>query len=198
MSELYTLGACPAEEDTAQLGRTPDFERLNSLEVACYQATLIARYGPPPPGAKFEPLGCDHDFGHYAKLALRFDPENAAASAYAMIVDEGLGRWIHAGFTAPVEYPHSAAPVSSAKRRASTSRGTAATRWMRFAATETPSSSLTARSTAKFDTATAMNSPSSLQNGLLQRPAKPCGSPTVVRSNFKSQASIIFILCALI
>lgn len=111
MTRTYILGACPAEEDTAQLGRTPDFERLNRLEVACYQAALIARYGPPPAGAHFVPLGCNHDFGHYTELALRFDPEDEAASAYATIVDAGLGRWIHAGFTAPVEYPYSAAPI---------------------------------------------------------------------------------------
>ncbi len=53
MTELFVLGSSPAEEDTAQLGRTPDFDRLNRLEVDCYQAALIARYGPPPEGARF-------------------------------------------------------------------------------------------------------------------------------------------------
>ncbi len=111
MPETFILGSCPAEEDTAQLGRTPDFDRLNRLEVDCYQAALIARYGPPPAGARFARHGSTHDFGRYVELAIRFEPADEVAGAYAMLVDEGLGRWIHAGFTAPVEYPDSTLPV---------------------------------------------------------------------------------------
>ena len=111
MTELFVLGSSPAEEDTAQLGRTPDFDRLNRLEVDCYQAALIACYGPPPEGARFVRHGSNHDFGHYVELAIRFDPESEVASAYAYQVDEGLGRWFHAGFTAPVDYPTSTSPV---------------------------------------------------------------------------------------
>ena len=111
MTETFTLGPCPAEEDTAQLGRTPDFERLNLLEVDCYQAALIARYGPPPPEARFKRQGSDHDFGRYYEFALCFDPDDEAAAAYATLVDEGIGRWFHAGFTAPVDYPDSIRPM---------------------------------------------------------------------------------------
>jgi len=110
MTETLILGGCPAEEDTAQLGRTPDFTRLNRLEVDCYQAALVARYGPPPAGATFARDGSDHDFGRYTELALRFDPEDEAAVAYSTLIGEGLGRWFHAGFTAPVEYPDSTSP----------------------------------------------------------------------------------------
>lgn len=111
MSETFTLGPSPAEEDTAQLGRTPGFAMLNLLEVDCYQAALIARFGPPPAGARFTRQGNDHDFGRYHELALRFDPADDAEAAYATLVDEGLARWIDAGFTAPVEYPDSTKPV---------------------------------------------------------------------------------------
>lgn len=111
MFETTILGACPAEEDTAQLGRTPDFDRLNRLEVDCYQAALTAHYGPPPAGASFIRHCSNHDFGGYTELALRFDPENEAEAAYAAFVDEGLGRWFHGGFTPPVEYPDSASPT---------------------------------------------------------------------------------------
>jgi hypothetical protein len=111
MPETFILGACPAEEDTAQLGRTPDFDRLNRLEVDCYQAALIARYGPPPASASFTRHSSTHDFGRYVELALRFEPADEAAGAYACQVDEGLGRWFHAGFTAPVQYPDSTSPV---------------------------------------------------------------------------------------
>ncbi|WP_242140491.1 hypothetical protein [Sphingomonas sp. TREG-RG-20F-R18-01] len=110
MIEILTLGASPAEEDCAQLGRTPDFQRLNRLEVDCYQAALTARYGPPHGGAAFAHETSEHDFGRYTELALRFDPSDEAHALYAERVDEGLGRWFHAGFTAPVEYPDSTAP----------------------------------------------------------------------------------------
>lgn len=111
MTETLTIGASPAEEDCAQLGRTPDFQRLNRLEVDCYQAALIARYGPPPEGVAFARDTSTHDFGRYTELALRFDPTDEAHAAYAILADEGLGRWFHAGFTAPVEYPDSTSPV---------------------------------------------------------------------------------------
>lgn len=111
MPETFILGSCPAEEEPAQIGHTPDFDRLNLLEVDCYQAALIAHYGPPPPGAQFVRHWSDHDFGRYVELALRFDLNDETSRAYAMLVDEGLGRWFHAGFTAPVEYPSSRTPV---------------------------------------------------------------------------------------
>ncbi|WP_242140688.1 hypothetical protein [Sphingomonas sp. TREG-RG-20F-R18-01] len=111
MTETLTIGTIPAEEDCAQLGRTPDFQRLTRLEVDCYQAALIARYGPPPPGATFARDTSNHDFGRYTELALRFDPSDEAQAAYAMLADKGFGRWFHAGFTGPVEYPDSASLV---------------------------------------------------------------------------------------
>lgn len=111
MIETITIGASPAEEDCAQLGRTPDFQRLNRLEVDCYQAALVARYGPPPVGAGFARATSNHDFGRYTELALRFDPSDEAHADYAALLDEGLGRWFHAGFTAPVEYPDTTTPA---------------------------------------------------------------------------------------
>ena len=111
MIETMTIGASPAEEDCARLGRTPDFQRLNRLEVDCYQAALVARYGPPPAGAPCRRDTSDHDFGRYTELALRFESTDEAHASYAERVDEGLGRWFHAGFTAPVEYTDSTTPA---------------------------------------------------------------------------------------
>lgn len=104
MTATFTLGPCPAEEEPAQLGRTPDFDRLNRLEVDCYRAALIAYYGPPPLAARFRHQASSHDFGRYVELALRFDDNDEDAVRYAMLVDQGLARWFHAGFTAPVDY----------------------------------------------------------------------------------------------
>src|SRR3546814_5604696 len=40
MSNIIDLGGTPANEDCAQIGHTPDFERLNRLEVATYRAAV--------------------------------------------------------------------------------------------------------------------------------------------------------------
>ena len=109
--QTLTIGACPAEEEPAQLGISPDFARLNRLEVACYQAALIACYGPPPPSVEFKREASDHDFGRYVELAIRFDDQDETATDYAFRVEDGIGRWFHAGFTAPVDYPTAATPV---------------------------------------------------------------------------------------
>lgn len=111
MAQTWTLGPCPAEEEPAQLGITPDFARLNRLEVGCYQAALVACFGPPPGGASFVDETSDHDFGRYTELAIRFDEADVAAVDYARRLEHGIGRWFHAGFTAPVDYPTSRTPV---------------------------------------------------------------------------------------
>src|SRR3546814_13979214 len=76
----------------------------------------LAHYGPPPEGATFVRHGSHHDFGRYVEIAIRFDPEHEPASTYACQLDEGLGRWFHAGYTAPVEYPDSTSPRSEESR----------------------------------------------------------------------------------
>ena len=46
MPYTIDLGAGPAEEDCAQLGRSPDFDTLNILEIEAWRCALIARHGP--------------------------------------------------------------------------------------------------------------------------------------------------------
>lgn len=105
MPYFLDLGAGPAEEDCAQLGQTPDFDTLNRLEIEAYKCALIARYGQPPTGCRLAGLSNRHDFGRYVTLVLHIENElDEAVAAYAEAVEEGLGRWIEAGFTAPVTY----------------------------------------------------------------------------------------------
>lgn len=114
MSDIIDLGGAPANEDCAQLGHTPDFERLNRLEVATYRAAIIARFGPPPDGCVLLILTNRHDFGTYYTLGLKVDAGAArrdpAVGAYAETVENGLGSWIEAGFAAPVRYDDGEAP----------------------------------------------------------------------------------------
>src|SRR3546814_2859037 len=73
MANIIDLGGTPANEDCAQIGHTPDFERLNRLEVATYRAAVIARCGPPPDGCALISITNRHDFGIYRTLGLRID-----------------------------------------------------------------------------------------------------------------------------
>lgn len=114
MSDIIDLGGAPANEDCAQLGHTPDFERLNRLEVATYRAAIIARLGPPPEGCALVTLTNRHDFGVYYTLGLEIDAGAARrdpkVAAFAEAAGEGLGSWIEAGFAAPVRYDDGEAP----------------------------------------------------------------------------------------
>lgn len=119
MSYIIDIGGAPANEDCAQLGQTPDFEAVNTLEVLAYKLAIIARHGMPPAGCKLGPHTNRHDFGVYRTLALHIeDEEDEAVQAYAEAVEEGLGSWLEAGFTPPVIYAGDrCAPDGAAKRR---------------------------------------------------------------------------------
>ena len=119
MPHVIDLGAGPTNEDCAQLGQSPDFDALNRLEIATYKCALIARYGAPPPGCRLAALSNAHDFGRYVTLVLHIDDEtDEAVCAYAEQVEEGLGTWLEAGFSAPVihdgETPRIVHPDSTA------------------------------------------------------------------------------------
>ncbi|MCF8707001.1 hypothetical protein [Rhizorhapis sp. SPR117] len=114
MSDIIDLGGAPANEDCAQLGHSPDFERLNRLEVAVYRAAIIARFGPPPEGCALVSITNRHDFGIYRTLGLRVDgivARRELAAAYIAAVEDGLGSWIEAGFVPPVRYDDGSVPV---------------------------------------------------------------------------------------
>lgn len=102
--ETLTIGPAPAEEPCAQLGITDLFEQANLLEIRCYRAALTACHGAPPAGAAFHVERNVHDFGNYRELAVRYDPDDETAVAWAFAVEEGLARWLDADFLAPVAY----------------------------------------------------------------------------------------------
>lgn len=107
MAIFIDIGCAPANEACAQLGQTPDFDRLNLLECAAYRAALIARYGPPPFGCKLIPAVNRHEFGIYHSVAFAIEEAargHAEVERYAAAVEDGLGHWHEAGFAAPVRY----------------------------------------------------------------------------------------------
>ena len=107
MDTTIDLGGAPANEDCAQLDHTHDFDRLNRLEVKLYAVAMQARFGPPPQGCAFTTISNRHDFGTYHTLGLkvldshRDDPEVAR---YIENAEDGLGSWLEAGITPPIDY----------------------------------------------------------------------------------------------
>jgi hypothetical protein len=119
MHSIFDIGAAPANEDCAQLGQLDDFERLNRLEVDAYRAAIQARFGMPPEGCALVRVRNPHDFGVYLTLGLKVwscAADRPEVAAYLEAVENGLGSWVEAGFTAPVRYEGDA---PTADRRAS-------------------------------------------------------------------------------
>lgn len=65
---IVELGAGPANEPCAQLGCTPDFAEVNTLELLVYKAAIIAVNGEPPLPLGFAIVANAHDFGTYRTL----------------------------------------------------------------------------------------------------------------------------------
>ena len=102
---ILELGAGPAGEPCAQLGRTPDFAAANTLELLTYKAAIIAMNGEPPLPLGFAIVANAHDFGIYRTLWLVAAelPLPAEAQAWLDALEEPVS-WIDAGFPAPVTY----------------------------------------------------------------------------------------------
>ena len=108
---LFELGAGPANEPCAQLGRTPDFERVNRHELRAFQAAVIAVNGPPPEPLEFAAIANAHDFGTYRTLwivsLVAVLPPGARRWLDGLDVPSS---WISAGFPPPVTYAGSGFP----------------------------------------------------------------------------------------
>ncbi|KHL24094.1 hypothetical protein PK98_15755 [Croceibacterium mercuriale] len=108
-SHFADLDGAPSGERCAQVGRTSNFAAINRLEANIYVAALIATYGAPPAGVRVRVVSNHHDFGTYRTVALELDDslteeEATAALDYAQEAENGVERWLHAGFTPPIEY----------------------------------------------------------------------------------------------
>ncbi|BAI99019.1 hypothetical protein Sj15T_10160 [Sphingobium sp. TA15] len=101
---ILSIGSAPAEEACAQLGVTRNYDRAAFLEACCYRAAIIATHGRPPDGVSLRPARCAHDFGSYVEIQAHYDPADPTACTYAEQIENGLARWLDAGFLAPVRY----------------------------------------------------------------------------------------------
>ena len=100
---LFELGAGPANEPCAQLGQTPDFERVNRHELRAFQAAVIAVNGPPPEPLEFAAIANAHDFGTYrtVEASIDNDQDDGSHASYLETLETGVAFWHQAGFAPP-------------------------------------------------------------------------------------------------
>jgi hypothetical protein len=107
---LRTRGRA-SDEPCAQLGPTPDFERVNRHELRAFQAAVIAVNGAPPAPLEFAAIANAHDFGTYRTLwiisLVAVLPPGARRWLDRLDVPSS---WISAGFPPPVTYAGSSFP----------------------------------------------------------------------------------------
>lgn len=81
-----SIGAVPAEEECAQVGKEGYSERARA-ECAVYVRQLRRQMGDEPPGARLVVKGCSHDFGTYYEVHVAFDDQDEEAREYAYKVE---------------------------------------------------------------------------------------------------------------
>ncbi len=84
IDELF-LSTTPVNEPCAQLG-APDYHRRTRAECRAFIGQLHRQFGEPPAGAWLKVRRCEHDFGTYHELVVRFDDscEQAVDFAYQL------------------------------------------------------------------------------------------------------------------
>ncbi len=107
----FEIGTAPHLADSAQIERTPHFDRVNALETAIYRAALLGRYGKPPEASRLFVGTSVQPTGVYREVKVTYDSTNPEATSYATEVGDGLAYWEHACFTPPVAHARNGALV---------------------------------------------------------------------------------------
>ena len=83
MRQYFSIGSTPSEEDCAQVGQ-PDYRRKALEECERFIALIRDTLGSEPEGAELAIKSFSHDFGTYYEVVIWFEPDDAAAVAYAV------------------------------------------------------------------------------------------------------------------
>lgn len=81
--EDLTIGPTPSGESCAQVG-TPDYAKQARKECTAFINQLRRLFGEEPDGARLRIKSNPHDYGSYYEVTVQYDPEEAAALAYAL------------------------------------------------------------------------------------------------------------------
>ena len=91
MRDYFSIGPTPSEEDCAQVGQ-PDYRRKAIEECQRFIELIRTTLGPEPPGAELAIKSFPHDFGTYYDVVVWFEPDDAAALAYAQRCEDDAPR----------------------------------------------------------------------------------------------------------
>jgi hypothetical protein len=84
--EYIELGQAPAGEECAQVGE-PNYAVNARRECRSYIQAIRNYLGLEPDGAALAIKSFGHDFGQYMEVVVKYDPENQAATEYAMMCE---------------------------------------------------------------------------------------------------------------
>jgi hypothetical protein len=91
-AETWVICAGPYEETLATVGN-PNFSDQNLKECIVFAKQLERDFGEAPARSDLIIKSELHDFGVFWTVAIRFDPEDPDAVAYANRVENGVARW---------------------------------------------------------------------------------------------------------
>lgn len=87
--EYITLGATPAEEDCAQVGRD-DYRKRSRWEMKAYIEQLKRMFPDMPESCTLQSKGFQHDYGTYHEVCIFYDPEIEESVDYALTLEGSL------------------------------------------------------------------------------------------------------------
>jgi hypothetical protein len=92
MAETWVICAGPFEEALATV-EDPNFSGQNLRECVIFKKQLEREFGEGPARSDLILKSEIHEFGVFWTVAIRFDPEDPDAVAYANRVENGVARW---------------------------------------------------------------------------------------------------------
>jgi hypothetical protein len=91
-AEIWAICGGPFEEALAMVG-DPNFSEQNLKECVVFAKQLERASGEAPAKSDLIIESEIHDFGVFCTVAIRFDPDDRDALAFAERVENGLARW---------------------------------------------------------------------------------------------------------
>lgn len=85
--DYLSISSCPSDEDAAQLGKDPEFDKKNRAECQRFIELIRKNLGVEPPGAALVIKANYHDFGTYREVNVRYDESSSEAFHYALLVE---------------------------------------------------------------------------------------------------------------
>lgn len=86
--ETYEFDTTPIDEQCVQVG-CENYTSWARIEASAYIGQIRRELGHEPAGSRLSVVFCPHDFGSYAQIQYRFDPENSEHLEYFVSLDVG-------------------------------------------------------------------------------------------------------------